>query len=557
MKKIITILIMAMLIISFAPFAVAKNDKITTGATETIPKQGPVSIKESQENIKERIEATKTYKIARLNTEQAKEKYLEAKQTLSQAKTRVREECASDGEGCVEIKKEIKLHSKDFLISSSDKVLNYLEKLKEKTEASENLDEDVKQETLAKIEGRITEFEEERENVEDLDENSSDEEIKQAVLTIQNRWKKAQDDAKLSVGRLANAKIHGIIVKSEQLEIKLDRIMTKLEEKGYDTSSTETLVNEFKAKIDQAKGNYDIARAKYDEIEGSGRVNEIMKEANSFMRAAHQNLKEAHVILKQILREIKATAEGEVEEEETKVEVSGDVELSSETQATLDSLVASFKGVEGKIELKLKIKKKDNITEIEKDEVEGTLALTDEQNTLWEQLKEQAFADVEAAEGDDIEIEIEIEHELKIEEESEEEIEIEVKIEDGVASIKVEFNATKMEFQLETTDIDEIVAEIVARTGLSEEVVYANLKLEIEEEKDEDKIEIEVEIEDGKAEVEVEFGTTDMEFELNTTDVDEIVAEIVARTGLDEEIVRANLEVETEDDDESDDEDDD
>ena len=360
---------MVMLVLSFAPLAIAKNDdkrKLTTttenqglttateneddniiittteneGVTTPTEKENRRSYGDDDLVVRERLNKTIIkYKIAKLNTEQAKNKYLTSKQKITEIRDEVRVRCTTvigEDRVCEELRLNIRIQSKDFLISSSDKVLNYLGKLKEKTEASENLDEDVKQETLAKIEGRITEFEEERENVEDLDENSSDEEIKQAVLTIQNRWKKAQDDAKLSVGRLANAKIHGIIVKSEQLEIKLDRIMTKLEEKGYDTSSTETLVNEFKAKIEEAKENYDSARAKYDEIEGSGRVNTIMKEANSYMRAAHQNLKEAHMILKQILSEIKATAEAGVIEEDSDNETEEEVEDEDEDEEEVE-----------------------------------------------------------------------------------------------------------------------------------------------------------------------------------------------------------------------------
>ena len=60
-----------------------------------------------------------------------------------------------DEEGCEKLKKEVRAHSKDFLLISTDKVLNYLEKLKERVESSKNFDEDLKAEQLARIEESI------------------------------------------------------------------------------------------------------------------------------------------------------------------------------------------------------------------------------------------------------------------------------------------------------------------------------------------------------------------------------------------------------------------
>ena len=122
----------------------------------------------------------------------------------------------------------------------------------------------------------------------------------------------------------------------------------------------------------------------------------------------------------------------------TKVKVGGNVEISSETRAVLDNLAASFEGVEGKVELKLEIKKRNNTlkdengsraAEIVEEKVEGVL--TDFQKELWEQLKEKALSDVEDNEGSDLELEIEIEHEIEIESSNDEdrrEIELEKEI---------------------------------------------------------------------------------------------------------------------------------
>jgi len=67
------------------------------------------------------------------------------------------------------------------------------------------------------------------------------------------------------------------------------------------------------------------------------------------------------------------------------------------------------------------------------------------------------------------------------EEEELDEREIEVEIEDGKAEVVVEIGDSKWKFELETTDLDTIINEIAARTGLSSEEINAIMKVEIEE----------------------------------------------------------------------------
>ena len=69
-----------------------------------------------------------------------------------------------------------------------------------------------------------------------------------------------------------------------------------------------------------------------------------------------------------------------------------------------------------------------------------------------------------------------------------------------------------------------------------------------EDDDDEDETEIEVEVEDGRSWVEVEVGEDEYEFVLNTTDVDVVYAEIANRTGLSLEVVEDVAEIEVDDD---------
>jgi len=72
------------------------------------------------------------------------------------------------------------------------------------------------------------------------------------------------------------------------------------------------------------------------------------------------------------------------------------------------------------------------------------------------------------------------------EDEKENETEIEVEIEDGKAEIEVEINDTETEFTLNTTNKDEIISEIMSRTGLSKNQIMKYIEFEEENEEKED-----------------------------------------------------------------------
>ena len=63
---------------------------------------------------------------------------------------------------------------------------------------------------------------------------------------------------------------------------------------------------------------------------------------------------------------------------------------------------------------------------------------------------------------------------------SDDELKVEIKIENGIAEIEVEFNEDEYEFELATSDIDEILKVTSLRTGISidllEEAMYLEIK---------------------------------------------------------------------------------
>jgi len=283
---------------------------------------------QARENAKERIELAKTniakareqFELAKQQYATAREQYTEAKQSIEENRERLRECKEEATEDCKLVVKEVKKDVKDFLLGAAGRILAALEKVQSKiTESS--MTDDKKLEILADIEERIAAVEAAKESINALTETSTKAEIKEMTAELKDAWKGARAELKTGVGRLANEKIHGVIVKSEQLQTKLERTIAKLSEQGYDVSGVEELKASFDAKLADAKTHYDAAVAMYAQEVVPGEVDALMKEANAEMKAAQESLKEAHEILKEIVDEIKGVQEKGIEEEnETEVE---------------------------------------------------------------------------------------------------------------------------------------------------------------------------------------------------------------------------------------------
>ncbi len=377
------------------------------------------------------VEAKGRFLNAKEKYSEAKEKYADTKLEFQDAKEKIAECKDQNATECAQLEDEIRAKAKEHLLNIADVIIENLNKIKSKAESSEDLVEEDAKELIEKIDAQIQEIEGIKAKIEAAE---TKEEITEAAKELKDKWALLKENAEVHAGRVVNARIGGIIVKSKQLEDKLNKVLERMAEKGIDTSSVESLIAEFNAKIDSAAEHYKLAVEKFEEAKAAETPgSELINEAQGHMKEAHKALQEAQQILKDITSTIKQSGGGEELEEseeeeaseevgeetkeETKVEFSGNVELSAEAQATLDELEASFAGVKGKAGLELKIKKQDGEVAVEKDKIEGTL--TTEQQALWDSLKEQATILVESAEGDDLELEIEIEHELETEDEEE------------------------------------------------------------------------------------------------------------------------------------------
>ncbi|MDP2909046.1 MAG: hypothetical protein Q8N77_04550 [Nanoarchaeota archaeon] len=301
-------------------------------------------LKENPELIKFKRELN--FKVRELNTERIKEavkNYGLAKQDFEKVRERAKEinteflKAKQDFKRCTENceEKEAKVleQAKSFLTNTADSIIKHLEKIRNRVESSEDLTEEEATEIITKIDAQIKELEDAKAKAEAA---TTKDELKEATKTIRDDWKKIRNHADWYVGKLALAKHGGVIVKLKHLELRLQKVLERMEENGKDTSTIQPLVDEFNTHVEEAKKNFELATAKFLEFrnlpEPKGEAgNKLIQEAQGYMKKSKEHLGLAQQKLKEIVKAVKE-AKGEEELATTTTE-----EALEETEADTET----------------------------------------------------------------------------------------------------------------------------------------------------------------------------------------------------------------------------
>ncbi|MDP4012417.1 MAG: hypothetical protein Q8R00_02320 [Candidatus Nanoarchaeia archaeon] len=268
-------------------------------------------------------EATDEYKEALGNYEKARGKATKLKDVLKECED-------SDTEECKLKLSEHKVQTKEFLLHAADVILAQLEKMKSRIESSEDLSEEEASKMLERINSRMEEIREARAAVEDLNADSSREQIKQAAEKIRKAWANIKHDVKKDVEEVVNSRVAGIIVRSKHLETKLHRMLEKMAEEGTDTSQVESLVADFNAAIDEASKYYDQSLESLKAFKGEKDA-DLVREAHDLRKKAHESLVKANSILKDIHKALKAQGKS-IEESDDEEEVEDELEDEDDSE---------------------------------------------------------------------------------------------------------------------------------------------------------------------------------------------------------------------------------
>jgi len=332
LKKYGAIFVLALLLLSIMPMAFADDAQEGTGTTETQNDTQATAdagnITNTTEHVKGQLrekvhEQIQTYKakvnetrekiqVIRKNYQEVRQAYITERDKFKELKKEYAS-CKNDStDACKGKRQDIITGSKTYLLNAADLVLKELENLKEKTTASTELTEEQKSSIIADLDAKIQEVTDARVTIENLNDNSTRQEVNDAAKQIRQAWQETKDALKLHTSKLVVAKLGNIIAKTETLETKLYNIRDKLTEKGKDVSKLNAVLDEFKAKVDDAKAKYEAMQEKLSNAKPSD-MGTVSKDVHQLFTEAKQSLKDARDLLRQVVNEIKKSNNGKLE----------------------------------------------------------------------------------------------------------------------------------------------------------------------------------------------------------------------------------------------------
>jgi hypothetical protein len=229
-----------------------------------------------------------------------RERYSIKRAEISQVRDRYKNCINSDTAECVRVVKQAKGDAKEHLINSAELILKHLEELKTRIEASTDLSEEDVNDLIAKLDEQIANVQEAKSTLENINEDSTREEIKEAANTIRNAW----DNAKIHVYkarlRYVGAKLNTWIGKAEIWG-------ARAEEKASEINSDDinSLIEDYNSKVQSAKESYEMAENKWQESTTNDRLPSLIRETNQYMKEANNYLKEARRILSEIIKQVR------------------------------------------------------------------------------------------------------------------------------------------------------------------------------------------------------------------------------------------------------------
>lgn len=270
-------------------------------------------------SIKTRIEEIRaTHKFSRELAKQFKEAREALKEEGKQKKGAIAElratlrDCAGKAtDECEQARTQARTHATNYLSNRAKLILAYLERLRERVEASGNAG------LIAEIEALQSETSAAQETIDSLGAEATKEDLKESAEALMDTWSKAKNIGKQGVSLVASKRFGGVLEKIEHLKTKFDRTIARLEAAGKDTSGAKAAQAEFNAHLEAAQKLHDEMTALIASGDHSGAAEKL--------HAAHAELKAAHESMKAVIQNIRAVSGSkELEEESEDADESGD-----------------------------------------------------------------------------------------------------------------------------------------------------------------------------------------------------------------------------------------
>ncbi|MFH1064652.1 MAG: hypothetical protein V1729_06220 [Candidatus Woesearchaeota archaeon] len=257
--------------------------------------------------------AREKYQNAKENYAQARERYQERRGEFIEAKEQYQSCKGDDSEECLALREDLKEKAKPHLTNVADLILKELERLREKIQSSEDLSEEEVAEITADIDAKIAEIQAAKDEIENLGEDATKEEINAAAKTIKDAWQKAKLSIKKHAARAVNARLGNLVHTTEKLEERLYNARDKLVEKGLDVSALDAKLSDFSSELDNAADLYNQAKALWKDATSDTDVENAGEQVKALLTEAKQALTNAKNMLREVVSEIKSLNNGNLD----------------------------------------------------------------------------------------------------------------------------------------------------------------------------------------------------------------------------------------------------
>ncbi len=203
---------------------------------------------------------------------------------------------ANETRECPKIRTESIERSKQAALKAVDRILNHLEKLKEKLKSSENLPEDELTDRVAKIDALIAEVQEIQQEIEAADTKR---EINAALKDLKKLLAKVKHGSEHHSQGLLRSEIWGVLQRLEVTQKKLDCALAGFKANSTNTTALDEKLAQLNATMTQAKNKLNTAKG----LLGSGNETQVA-EGKALVREARGLVQQAHTMLQDIRKMI-------------------------------------------------------------------------------------------------------------------------------------------------------------------------------------------------------------------------------------------------------------
>jgi len=305
MKTILSLLLVALLIVSAFPFVLADEDEAidsnevavdddasTDVASEDGKKKGAYRsalvdrIRDREHRFKARMQVAEKL---RLEADKYRGDVARIRAEVRSCKDEKNEKCQA-----------VRVAAQEHLLALADRVLGLLERLETRVEGSD-MDAEVKAKMLADISAGQVEVQAVADEIVALGSDATRADYQQASAKIRAVWQKMSQGLHLGALQLYTHRYEAVIAKAERADAKMDVLIARAEGADFDVSALVSAQASFDLHISEAKQALVDAQA--------AARGEDKERAGALLREAHDHLAQAHAALKEFMQAHRALVE--------------------------------------------------------------------------------------------------------------------------------------------------------------------------------------------------------------------------------------------------------